>query len=221
MILRKFSCSRSISVIEKNLRKAQRGLCNKKCRKFSPKHTSSFRQKSIDLNKGKNSSVHKQYSCLLCCNIKTNKSSSILCKHFYLNYCFDQPGVPRGLCNSKPLSQVLWSMFQSQRRSSCHMSDQSNSAKFRASVVLSHSCYVILGQKWPQEPSLSPSSFFNSPKPPLTAWKKVLQSGSDCLQSPSWGTHFFPLCASFPCRLQIINKRTFNKSVNQSVIKVM
>ena len=184
MILRKFSCSRSISVIEKNLRKAQRGLCNKKCRKFSPKHTSSFRQKSIDLNKGKNSSVHKQYSCLLCCNIKTNKSSSILCKHFYLNYCFDQPGVPRGLCNSKPLSQVLWSMFQSQRRSSCHMSDQSNSAKFRASVVLSHSCYVILGQKWPQEPSLSPSSFFNSPKPPLTAWRRCFSLAPTACKIP-------------------------------------
>ena len=34
----------------------------------------------------------------------------------------------------------------------------SNSAEFRASVVLNHSCYVVLGLNWPWDPSLNPGN---------------------------------------------------------------
>ena len=58
----------------------------------------------------------------------------------------------------KPPGGANWSLGQC----GCHrdplVRPKSNSAEFRASMVLNHSCYVVLGLRGPQDPSLIPGS---------------------------------------------------------------
>ena len=60
------------------------------------------------------------------------------------------------------LNQLLEILGRSWRQCTCNrdhpVRPNSNSAEFRASVVLNHSCYVVLGLNWPYDPSPYPIS---------------------------------------------------------------